>query len=60
MRYGWRLQRRPWLTDFDAATGQGVLVSVNSHGDGMADGTHIFGPVLGDVAKQVYGRAERG
>ncbi|WP_356948488.1 trypsin-like serine protease [Streptomyces sp. P9-2B-2] len=50
----------PWLTDFDAATGQGVLVSVNSHGDGMTGGTHMFGPVLGDVAKQVYGRAERG
>ncbi|GAA5611142.1 hypothetical protein Spla01_02289 [Streptomyces platensis] len=29
-------------------------------GDGMTDGTHMFGPVLGDVAKQVYGRAERG
>ncbi|WP_432144075.1 trypsin-like serine peptidase [Streptomyces sp. bgisy084] len=50
----------PWLTDFDTATGQGVLVSVNSHGDAPTGGTRMFGPVLGDVAKQVYQRAERG
>ncbi|MGW3012051.1 trypsin-like serine peptidase [Streptomyces sp. NPDC001219] len=50
----------PWLTDFDASTGQGVLVSVNSHGDGLESGTRMYGPVFGDPAKQVYGRAERG
>ncbi|MFE1175443.1 trypsin-like serine peptidase [Streptomyces sp. NPDC058773] len=50
----------PWLTDFNAKTGQGVLVSVNSHGDAQTDSTHMYGPVLGDVAKQVYARAERG
>ncbi|MEV6567968.1 trypsin-like serine peptidase [Streptomyces kronopolitis] len=49
----------PWLTDFDAATGHGVLVSVNSHGDGLSDSTHMYGPVFGDIAQQVYGRAER-
>ncbi|MEW1748972.1 trypsin-like serine peptidase [Streptomyces angustmyceticus] len=50
----------PWLTDLDAATGQGVLVSVNSHGNGLSDSTHMYGPMLGDVAEQVYKRAERG
>lgn len=40
----------PWPTGFDAANGHGVLVSVNSHGDGLSDSTHMHGPVFGDVA----------
>ncbi|MFF7411861.1 trypsin-like serine peptidase [Streptomyces lydicus] len=50
----------PWLTDFDATTGKGVLVSVNSHGDGPESGTHMYGPVLGSAAKAVYEQAQRG
>ncbi|UZJ32818.1 trypsin-like serine peptidase [Streptomyces endophytica] len=50
----------PWLTDFDRATGKGVLVSVNSHGDGLETGTHMYGPVLGATAEAAYQQAQHG
>ncbi|MFD8542890.1 trypsin-like serine peptidase [Streptomyces sp. NPDC059649] len=50
----------PWLADFDRATGKGVLVSVNSHGDGLEHSTHMYGPVLGATAKSAYEQAQHG
>ncbi|GAB7029285.1 peptidase [Streptomyces sp. NPDC021749] len=50
----------PWLADFDRATGEGVLVSVNSHGDGPERGTHMYGPVLGATARAAYEQAQHG
>ncbi|WP_234336097.1 trypsin-like serine peptidase [Streptomyces sp. NRRL S-1022] len=47
----------PWLADFDAATGTGVLVSVNSQLDSLQP-SEMYGPVLGTVAKAVYTQAE--
>ncbi|WP_414167005.1 trypsin-like serine peptidase [Streptoverticillium reticulum] len=49
----------PWLADFDAASGLGTLVSVNSHGDALEHSTTMSGPVLGATARQVYDRAQR-
>ncbi len=49
----------PWLADFNATTGMGVLVSVNSALDSLQP-TKMYGPVLGSTAKAVYERAERG
>lgn len=50
----------PWLADFNATTGKGVLVSVNSHGEGLETGEKMYGPVLGATAKKVYDQAQRG
>ncbi|MGK5630254.1 trypsin-like serine peptidase [Streptomyces sp. URMC 123] len=50
----------PWLADFDTRTGAGTLVSVNSHGDALENSRHMYGPVLGAAARQVYDRAQRG
>ncbi|MCP9206659.1 trypsin-like serine peptidase [Streptomyces sp. NEAU-Y11] len=50
----------PWLADFDTTTGKGVLVSVNSHGEGLQDTEKMFGAVLGGTAKKVYDQAQRG
>ncbi|MFJ9031511.1 trypsin-like serine peptidase [Streptomyces sp. NPDC102274] len=49
----------PWLADFDAATGKGVLVSVNSSLDSLTP-TEMWGEVLGATAKKVYDRAQKG
>ncbi|WP_282797801.1 peptidase [Streptomyces sp. CC224B] len=48
----------PWLADFDAATGNGVLVSVNSALDALTP-TEMRGEVFGATAKKVYERAQR-
>jgi V8-like Glu-specific endopeptidase len=47
----------PWLADFNAATGTGVLVSVNSGLDSLQP-TRMYGPVLGDTAKAMYKQAQ--
>jgi hypothetical protein len=49
----------PWLADFNATTGKGVLVSVNSELDSLTP-TRMYGPVLGATAKSVYDQAQRG
>ncbi|WP_058043292.1 trypsin-like serine peptidase [Streptomyces roseifaciens] len=49
----------PWLAGFDASTGLGTLVSVNSHGDALDGSTSMFGPVLGAQARKAYERAQR-
>ncbi|HET6858447.1 MAG TPA: trypsin-like serine protease [Streptomyces sp.] len=49
----------PWLADFNATTGKGVLVSVNSALDSLTP-TEMQGEVLGAAAKKVYDRAQRG
>ncbi|MGW7245187.1 trypsin-like serine peptidase [Streptomyces decoyicus] len=46
----------PWLADFNATTGKGVLVSVNSSLDSLTP-TEMQGEVLGATAKKVYERA---
>ncbi|MFE1173288.1 hypothetical protein [Streptomyces sp. NPDC058773] len=43
---------------FDAATGKGVLVSVNSALDSLTP-TGMQGEVLGTTAKKVYDRAQQ-
>ncbi|MGW3012079.1 trypsin-like serine peptidase [Streptomyces sp. NPDC001219] len=48
----------PWLADFNATTGKGVLVSVNSALDSLTP-TQMQGEVLGAMAKKVYDRAQR-
>ncbi|RLU81570.1 peptidase [Streptomyces griseocarneus] len=48
----------PWLADFDAKTGLGTLVSVNSHGDALDNSTAMFGPVLNTPAREVHDRAQ--
>ncbi|MEU8824755.1 peptidase [Streptomyces sp. NPDC048636] len=50
----------PWLADFNATTGKGVLVSVHSHGEGLEAGEKMYGAVLGATAKAVYDQAQRG
>ncbi|QEV21603.1 trypsin-like serine peptidase [Streptomyces alboniger] len=47
----------PWLADFNATTGKGVLVSVNSSLDSLTP-TKMYGEVLGATAKKVYDRAQ--
>ncbi|WP_327227647.1 peptidase [Streptomyces platensis] len=47
----------PWLADFNAATGKGTLVSVNSALDSLTP-TEMQGEVLGATAKKVYDRAQ--
>jgi V8-like Glu-specific endopeptidase len=47
----------PWLADFNAKTGKGVLVSVNAALDSLTP-TKMFGEVLGSTAKKVYDRAQ--
>jgi hypothetical protein len=48
----------PWLSRFDAATGAGVLTSVNSFGyDGMPD--VMWGPYFDDAVRGVYDTAQR-
>lgn len=47
----------PWLADFDAKSGLGTLVSVNSHGDSPDGSRTMSGPRFGAVAKAVYERA---
>ncbi|MFF3540326.1 trypsin-like serine peptidase [Streptomyces platensis] len=49
----------PWLADFNATTGQGTLVSVNSALDSLTP-TEMQGEVLGATAKKVYDRAQNG
>lgn len=49
----------PWLADFNATTGKGVLVSVNAALDSMTP-TKMYGEVLGATAKKVYDRAQNG
>lgn len=48
----------PWLADFDARTGKGVLVSVNSALDSLTP-TKMYGEVFGATAKQVYQQAQK-
>ncbi|MGW1764664.1 trypsin-like serine peptidase [Streptomyces sp. NPDC002073] len=48
----------PWLADFDAATGKGVLISVNSALDSLTP-TKMYGEIWRDTAKKVYDRAQR-
>ncbi|MFF8957944.1 trypsin-like serine peptidase [Streptomyces sp. NPDC014894] len=48
----------PWFADFNAATGKGTLVSVNSALDSTAP-TKMYGEILGATAKKVYDRAQR-
>ncbi|MEI5101203.1 peptidase [Streptomyces sp. PmtG] len=48
----------PWLADFNATTGKGVLVSVNSSLDSLTP-TKMYGEVLRTTAKKVYERAQR-
>ncbi|MEV6670289.1 peptidase [Streptomyces sp. NPDC051162] len=48
----------PWLADFDAKSGLGTLVSVNSHGDALEHSTAMFGPALGAAARAVHARAQ--
>ncbi|BCK72696.1 peptidase [Streptomyces libani subsp. rufus] len=47
----------PWLADFNATTGKGTLVSVNSALDSLTP-TEMQGEVLGATAKKVYDRAQ--
>lgn len=49
----------PWLADFDAKAGEGVLVSVNSALDAMTP-TKMYGEVFGATARKVYDQAQRG
>ncbi|WP_405797357.1 trypsin-like serine peptidase [Streptomyces sp. NBC_01506] len=49
----------PWLADFNATTGKGVLISVNGSLDSMTP-TKMYGEVLGATAKKVYDRAQNG
>ncbi|GGR90587.1 hypothetical protein GCM10010252_31760 [Streptomyces aureoverticillatus] len=49
----------PWFADFDAGTGRGTLVSVNSSLDSMTP-TEMQGEIFGATAKKVYDRAQRG
>ncbi|MGK5638425.1 trypsin-like serine peptidase [Streptomyces sp. URMC 126] len=49
----------PWLAGFDAKSGLGTLVSVNSHGDSPDGSRTMSGPRFGAVAKAVYERAQR-
>ncbi|MET7572378.1 trypsin-like peptidase domain-containing protein [Streptomyces sp. NPDC005492] len=49
----------PWLAGFDARTGKGTLVSVNSGLDSLQP-TKMYGEILGATAKTMYQRAERG
>ncbi|GAO11871.1 trypsin-like serine peptidase [Streptomyces lydicamycinicus] len=49
----------PWLADFNATTGKGTLVSVNSSLDSLTP-TEMQGEVLGATARKVYDRAQRG
>ncbi|MGW6461784.1 trypsin-like serine peptidase [Streptomyces sp. NPDC055078] len=48
----------PWFADFNATTGKGVLVSVNSSLDSFTP-TKMYGEVLRATAKKVYDRAQR-
>ncbi|MET7363752.1 trypsin-like peptidase domain-containing protein [Streptomyces sp. NPDC005562] len=48
----------PWLADFDAATGKGTLVSVNSALDSL-EPTKMYGEIFGATAEKVYDRAQR-
>lgn len=47
----------PWLADFNATTGKGVLVSVNSALDSL-EPTKMYGEVWKGTAKKVYDRAQ--
>lgn len=47
----------PWLAAFDAKSGLGDLVSVNSFGDAAEGGSAIQGEVLGPVARELHARA---
>ncbi|MFJ8535938.1 trypsin-like serine peptidase [Streptomyces sp. NPDC093591] len=49
----------PWLAGFDQKSGQGTLVSVNSSGDALENGTVMEGEVLGAVADQLHAQAEK-
>ncbi|MFH9075034.1 trypsin-like serine peptidase [Streptomyces alboflavus] len=47
----------PWFADFDASTGRGTLISVNSALDSL-EPTKMYGEVFGSLAKKVYERAQ--
>ncbi|MEU6999053.1 hypothetical protein [Nonomuraea sp. NPDC046570] len=48
----------PWLTDFDAATGRGTIVSLSSFK--YSDNRNVmYGPYFGDSAKALFTMAER-
>ncbi|MFE0170966.1 trypsin-like serine peptidase [Streptomyces sp. NPDC059002] len=47
----------PWLADFNATTGKGVLVSVNSALDNLTP-TKMYGEIWKGTAKKVYDRAQ--
>ncbi|MEU5016540.1 peptidase [Streptomyces angustmyceticus] len=47
----------PWLADFNATTGKGVLISVNSSLDSLAP-TEMQAEVMGPTAQKVYDRAQ--
>ncbi|WP_372408910.1 serine protease [Streptomyces luteireticuli] len=49
----------PWLADFNAKTGIGTLVSVNSHGDALEHSTTMSGPNLGAAARSVFDQAQK-
>ncbi|MCF3122126.1 peptidase [Streptomyces arenae] len=48
----------PWLADFNATTGKGVLVSVNSALDSL-EPTKMFGEIWKTTSKKVYDRAQQ-
>ncbi|MEV5982164.1 peptidase [Streptomyces sp. NPDC052114] len=48
----------PWLADFNATTGKGVLVSVNSALDSL-EPTKMYGEIFKATAKKVYDRAQQ-
>ncbi|MEU4877089.1 peptidase [Streptomyces sp. NPDC021608] len=50
----------PWLAAFNAATGKGTVVSVNSHGEGHGGGSPMYGPTFDTTAQAVYDAAQRG
>ncbi|GHC60004.1 trypsin-like serine peptidase [Streptomyces flavofungini] len=47
----------PWFADFNATTGRGTLISVNSALDSLQP-TKMYGEVFGNLAKKVYDRAQ--
>jgi V8-like Glu-specific endopeptidase len=48
----------PWLTDFDPATGRGMLTSVSSFKYSNDQGT-MYGPYFSDAAKDLFRLAEQ-
>ncbi|MEU7576114.1 trypsin-like peptidase domain-containing protein [Streptomyces sp. NPDC041068] len=48
----------PWLADFNATTGKGALISVNSALDSL-EPTKMYGEIFKATAKKVYDRAQQ-